>query len=91
MAKYMIFAHKKYCPTQFKGCVDITSMSALSSDHLVSIFMSTLQFAQLVGITLSNPCVTVHTPWQILRPGLLYFILSVDLKAGKLSQEGFKP
>ena len=72
------------------GCVDITSTSPLSSDHLVSIFMSTLQCVQVVGITLSNPYVTDHPPWQILRPSLLYFILSVDVKAGKIVLRGIR-
>jgi len=70
--------------------IDITSTSALSGDRLVSIFMSTLQCVQVVGITLSNPCVTVRPPWRILCPGLLYFILSVDLKAGKFVSRGIQ-
>ena len=71
-------------------CVDIMSTSALSSDHLVSIFMSTLQCVKVVGIILSNPCVTVHPPWQILRPGLLYFIISVVLKERKIFSRGIR-
>jgi len=31
---------------------------------------------------------TVHPPWRISHPGLLYFILSVDLKAGKIVLRG---
>ena len=72
----------------FIRCVDITSTSALSIDRLVSIFMSMLQCVQVVGITLSSPCVTVHPPWRILHLGLLYFIVSVDLKAGKIVSRG---
>ena len=70
------------------GCVDIMSTSALSRDSLVSILMSTLQCIQVVGITLSSPCVYVCPPWQILRLGLLYFIVSVDMKAGKIVSRG---
>ncbi len=54
----------------------------MSTDSLVSIFMSTLQCVQVVGIT----CVTVCPPWRILRPGLVYFALSVNLKTGKIVQ-----
>ena len=33
---------------------------------------------------------TVRPPWRILRPGLLNFMLSVDLKAGKIASRGIQ-
>ena len=33
---------------------------------------------------------TVHPPWRILRPGLLYFILSVNVRAGKIVSRGIR-
>ena len=56
--------------------------------RLVSIFMSTLQCVQVVGITLSSSCMTVRPPWQILLPGLLYFNVNFHLKAGKIVSRG---